>query len=71
VVVATGFKLSSDVAEGIMGKEFMAKVGQVGELDEEKERITVSFKLLWILSILLIDLGFSGGGLRLSRDSGI
>jgi len=43
VVVATGFKLFSDVAEKIMGKEFMAKVGQLGELDEEKERIAVSF----------------------------
>ena len=50
VVVATGFKLSSDVAEGIMGKEFMAKVGPVGELDEEKERIAVSFHLPWSLS---------------------
>lgn len=42
VVVATGFKRSSDVAERIMGEEFMAKVGKVGELDEEKERIAVS-----------------------------
>jgi glycine/D-amino acid oxidase-like deaminating enzyme len=46
VVIATGFKLSSDVTEGIMGKEFMAKVGQVGELDGEKERIAVSSQLL-------------------------
>ena len=44
VVAATGFKRSSDVAEGIMGKDFMAKVGPVGELDEEKERIAVSFQ---------------------------
>lgn len=43
VVLATGFKLSSDVAERIMGEKFMAKVGKVGELDEEKERIAVSF----------------------------
>ncbi|KFY89265.1 hypothetical protein V498_06476 [Pseudogymnoascus sp. VKM F-4517 (FW-2822)] len=39
VVVATGFKPSSDVAKRIMGEEFMAKVGKMGELDEEKERI--------------------------------
>jgi cation diffusion facilitator CzcD-associated flavoprotein CzcO len=56
VVVATGFKLSSDVAEAIMGKEFMAKVGRVGELDEEKERIAVSFLLPWFLGIVLTKL---------------
>jgi cation diffusion facilitator CzcD-associated flavoprotein CzcO len=53
VVVATGFKRCSDVAESIMGKEFMAKVGQVGELDVEGERIGVSFKLLWCLGFVL------------------
>ncbi|KFX91454.1 hypothetical protein O988_07743 [Pseudogymnoascus sp. VKM F-3808] len=39
VVVATGFKPSSETAREIMGEEFMAKVGRMGELDEEKERI--------------------------------
>jgi hypothetical protein len=42
VVVATGFKPSSETAKEIMGEEFMAKVGKMGELDEEKERIAVS-----------------------------
>jgi hypothetical protein len=41
-----------------MGREFMAKVGKVGELDEEKERVAVSFCLLWFLGITLIKLGF-------------
>ena len=50
MVVATGFKLSSNIAEGIMGKGFMAKIGPVGELDEEKERIAVSLLRLWSLS---------------------
>jgi cation diffusion facilitator CzcD-associated flavoprotein CzcO len=43
VVVATGFKLSSHFAEQIMGKEFEAKIGPIGELDEEMERNAVSF----------------------------
>jgi hypothetical protein len=43
VVSATGLKLSFDISERIMGKEFLEKVGRVGELDEEKERIAVSF----------------------------
>lgn len=49
VVLATGFKRSSDVAERIMGEEFMAKVGKIGELDEEKERIAVSFSFCGFL----------------------
>lgn len=43
VVVATGFKLSFDIAENIMGKEVMTKVGKIGELDEDNERIAVIF----------------------------
>ena len=58
VVVATGFKPFSVVAQQIMGGEFMAKAGLVGELDEEMERIAVSFQLPWFLSFLLIILAF-------------
>jgi len=42
VVVATGFKSSSVLAESIMGKELSAKIGEVGALDGEGERIAVS-----------------------------
>lgn len=42
VVVATGFKKCSDTVEKLMGKEFIAKVGEVGGLDAEGERIAVS-----------------------------
>jgi cation diffusion facilitator CzcD-associated flavoprotein CzcO len=54
VVVATGFKPMADMADKIMGMDFMAKVGKLGELDDEQERIAVSFPLLGILSIPLI-----------------
>lgn len=46
VVVATGFKRSSDMAERILGKELVEKIGEVGQLDEEQERIAVSQNLL-------------------------
>ena len=42
VVVATGFKRCSDLVEKIMGKEFFAKIGEVGKLDTEGERNAVS-----------------------------
>jgi NADH dehydrogenase FAD-containing subunit len=51
VVVATGFKPSSYLAETIMGKEFIARVGEVGALDEEGERIAESVTSCGVLVV--------------------
>ena len=58
VVVATGFKPSSVLAESIMGKELIAKIGEVGALDEEGERIAVSVNLVWFLGFPLTNFAF-------------
>jgi len=58
VVVATGFEPSSVMAEKIMGKEFIAKIGEVGALDEEGERIAVSVNFVWFLGFLLTNFAF-------------
>ena len=42
VVLATGFERSRVAAERLMGPEVMRRVGALGELDEEQERIAVS-----------------------------
>ncbi|TVY94431.1 putative indole-3-pyruvate monooxygenase [Lachnellula willkommii] len=39
VVLATGFHPAAHLTERIMGKEFSAKVGEVGSLDDEDERV--------------------------------
>lgn len=49
----------SDVAEWLMGKESMAKIDLVGELDEEKERIAVSFSVSMVFCYSVNQLGFS------------
>jgi hypothetical protein len=58
VVVTTGFEPSSVLAESIMGKEFIAKIGEVGVLDEEGEIIAVSVNAVWFLGFLLTNFAF-------------
>jgi hypothetical protein len=71
VVVATGFEPSSVLAEDIMGEELIAKIGEVGALDEEGERIAVSVISCGFLGFCCLTLLFSGGDLQLYPDSGI
>ena len=70
VVVATGFKPASHLVERIMGKEFISKIGEIGSLDEEQERIAVSAIScgFWFFWLTLLS---SGGDLQPSPDSGI
>lgn len=72
VVLATGFHPAGQLTERIMGKEFSAKIGEVGSLDEEDERVAVSVTSFYdILCFLLTCFVFSGGDLQLlPRGSG-
>jgi cation diffusion facilitator CzcD-associated flavoprotein CzcO len=42
VVMATGYQRSKSIVKDIMGKEVAAKLGDIGHLDKEQERIGVS-----------------------------
>jgi hypothetical protein len=59
IEVGVGFEPSPVMAERIMGKEFIAKIDEVGALDEEGERIVVSVNAVWFLGFLLTNFCFS------------
>lgn len=54
VVVATGLQPLTTVAQEIMGEEFLTKIGKLGQLDEENERIAVSVFRTYALGLILI-----------------